>query len=76
MKFIMSGDDTEVSGRSYAQVVTAMASEKMMTPKSRKSYRISTAKRVFGIYGYIVATENDKEFVKSLVEAALLIPIK
>jgi hypothetical protein len=69
-------DGKVVVGRSYYDIVRAMADEKFVRPRSLVRYRKSLAERVAAMYGQKVNTSSDKVFVNSLVEAGLLVKIK
>jgi hypothetical protein len=65
-------DGTEYSGRGYADVVAAMAHDKLTEPKSLETYRRATANRVSEQYGVIVDASDNKPFIKSLEAAKLM----
>lgn len=69
-------DGHEVAGRTYSEVVQDMASMKFTKPRSRLSYRQSLAQRAKEMYHKNVDWSTDESFIKSLVEAELLIPSK
>lgn len=71
MKFKMI-DGKEIGGRSYDDVVAAMAGAKLREPRSLESYRRATARRIKGIYRSAVNTKDNRSFIQSLEQAGLL----
>lgn len=65
-------DGPQVGGRSYTQVVEAMANQKFSRPRSLQSYRRATALRAKVAYNVTVATDDDRSFVLDLVKNGLL----
>lgn len=72
MKFRMNPGGEEVQGRSYEDVVVAMADLKLEAASSLKRYRRSTAQRVSETFGKEIDPSTDESFVKSLEEVGLL----
>jgi hypothetical protein len=71
MKFRLP-DGNEVAGRSYEDIVAAMADEKLREPRSMESYRRATARRVSSGYGVIIDSTDDRSFILSLEAAGLM----
>ncbi len=71
MRFVLP-DGREITGRSYTDVVAAMADEKFEEPRSLESYRMAAAARASSMYNVIVDATDDRSFVKSLEAADLL----
>lgn len=65
-------DGQEYTGRSYDEIVAAMASDKLVEPKSLDSYRRATAKRIRSSFGILIPTDTSKHFVRHLVASGLL----
>lgn len=71
MEFLMI-DGTAYRGRTYKEVVAAMADDKLSEPRTLEGYRRSTAKRVLDMYQAKVRTDTDRNFVLGLVAAGLM----
>lgn len=65
-------DGTSFAGRSYTQVVRAMAGEKMVRPRTLERYRLKTAERVHDAYGIQIDTSSNSKFIRSLVTHKLM----
>lgn len=65
-------DGTVVRGRSYREVVEAMAATKLTEVRSRAGYRRETARRAFEVYGAKISSDSDAEFVRDLLDHQLL----
>lgn len=72
MRFRVHGSEDEISGRSYTEIVSQMAAQKLGEVKSFVKYRKATARRVEETFGKKIDTENDEAFVKSLEDAGLV----
>lgn len=71
MRFVML-DGNIVTGRSYSDIVFRMSQEKMREPRSMRSYRRATARRVEGVYGIKIDWRDDKSFVIGMENAGLV----
>lgn len=65
-------DGEEYSGRSYREVVAAMARDKLAEPRSLEGYRRATARRVQDMYGKQVSAVDNGTFVRGLVSVGLM----
>lgn len=72
MKFKMKPGGGEIEGESYADVVRAMADQKMEPITDIPRYRHATARRVLDMTGNTIRTDKNEHFVKDLVSAGLL----
>jgi hypothetical protein len=68
-------DGKMISGRTYTDIVQSMSDEKFVPPASLSSYRRATAKRIEAMYHTAVPVDNDKMFVRAMIDAELLIPV-
>ena len=71
MKFEMQ-DGSTYEGKTYEDVVRAMSSDKLTTPRSIRSYRKATANRVHQVYGLTIDPETNTSFVEGLVSSGLM----
>lgn len=69
-------DGKVVTGRSYTDIIAAMADEKLIGPRSLTTYKRTLAKRVKAFYDKTIDTSDDQKFVDSLVDAGMLVKIK
>lgn len=65
-------DGEEHSGRSYREIVVALAQQKLTKPRSLAGYRRDTARRCSEMYGITIDTRDNRKFILSLVEAELM----
>jgi hypothetical protein len=70
MKFESFGE--KYSGKTYEDVVKAMAAQKLSKPESLTKYMKQTAKRVKAMSGDSVPTTTPEKFVKGLVKAGFM----
>lgn len=75
MRFVLP-DDRIVSGRSYSDIIRAMAQEKFTAPRSIARYRKALARRVRALYKTDVDDTTDRSLVQSLIRCGLLTPTK
>lgn len=71
MRFVML-DGNVITGRSYSDVVFRMSQEKMREPRSMRSYRRATARRVKEAYGVSIDHETDRQFILDMEAAGLV----
>jgi hypothetical protein len=65
-------DGRIITGHNALEVVEAMAETKFTAPRSRKSYRVATAKRTQAAYNVEVDATTDETFVADLERHNLL----
>jgi len=71
MRFVLL-DGNIITGRSYSDIVFRMSQEKMREPRSMRSYRRATARRVEGVYGLEIRHDTDRHFVIDMEKAGLV----